>query len=199
MKKAILFFLLFFYFSYGSVFDKFEGKLEKIKGIEAFFTQKTYMKDLDEPETYKGKIFISRDKLKIIYNEPIKQIYFLEGNNLIAYTPEEGQAVKSKLTEEFFTFRVFKAFVSKKGLKSLFALKKENKIGNLTEIFLIPKNSKKVKEVKLVIDENLKIRKIYIWDNEENRLEIEFYDFKYRKKPLNLYIKLPKDTEVISY
>ncbi len=200
MFKFVAFFLIVFSFSFGGVLDDLQEKLKDVSSIQADFFQRTYMPDLEQPEEFKGKIFITKDqKIKIIYEKPIKQIYFLDKDQLTIYTPEDKQVIKSNLTDQFFLLRIFRAFISEEGLKSLFNVEKEVSKGDFIDLILRVKGKSRIKNVELILKKNLTVDQMIVWDKEGNRMEISFYDFKYSKKPLKLYINIPKDVEIIYY
>ncbi|WP_456464218.1 LolA family protein [Persephonella sp.] len=200
MFKFVAFFLIVFSFSFGGVLDDLQEKLKDVSSIQADFFQRTYMPDLEQPEEFKGKIFITKDqKIKIIYEKPIKQIYFLDKDQLTIYTPEDKQVIKSNLTDQFFLLRIFRAFISEEGLKSLFNVEKEVSKGDFIDLILRVKGKSRIKKVELILKKNLTVDQMIVWDKEGNRMEISFYDFKYSKKPLKLYINIPKDVEIIYY
>ncbi|WP_457635921.1 LolA family protein [Persephonella sp.] len=200
MLRFFASFLIVFSFSFGGVLDDLQEKLKDVSSIQADFLQRTYMPDLEQPEEFKGKIFITKDqKIKIIYEKPIKQIYFLDKDQLTIYTPEDKQVIKSHLTDQFFLLRIFRAFMSEEGLKSLFNVEKEVSKGDFTDLILRVKGESRIKKVELILGKNLTVDQMIVWDTEGNRMEISFYDFKYSKKPLKLYIKIPEDVEIMYY
>ena len=200
MFRFFVFFLLVFSFSSGGVLDNLQEKLKDVYSIQSNFLQRTYMPDLEQPEEFKGKIFITKDqKIKINYEEPLKQVYFLDRDQLAIYTPEDKQVIRSHLTDQFFLLRIFRAFISEKGLKSLFNVEKEIPKGNFIDLFLSVKGDSKIKKVEILLKKDLTVHKITVWDKEGNRMEISFYDFRYSKKPLKLYIDIPEDVEIIYY
>ncbi len=200
MLRFFASFLIVFSFSFGGVLDDLQEKLKGVSSIQADFLQRTYMPDLEQPEEFKGKIFITKDqKIKIIYEKPIKQIYFLDKDQLTIYTPEDKQVIKSHLTDQFFLLRIFRAFMSEEGLKSLFNVEKEVSKGDFTDLILRVKGESRIKKVELILGKNLTVDQMIVWDTEGNRMEISFYDFKYSKKPLKLYIKIPEDVEIMYY
>jgi len=200
MLRFFASFLIVFSFSFGGVLDDLQEKLKGVSSIQADFLQRTYMPDLEQPEEFKGKIFITKDqKIKIIYEKPIKQIYFLDKDQLTIYTPEDKQVIKSHLTDQFFLLRIFRAFMSEKGLKLLFNVEKEVSKGDFTDLILSVKGESRIKKVELILGKNLTVDQMIVWDTEGNRMEISFYDFKYSKKPLKLYIKIPEDVEIMYY
>ncbi|WP_297452674.1 outer membrane lipoprotein carrier protein LolA [Persephonella sp.] len=200
MKKYIFLFLLVFSFSYADILDKLEKKLSQISSITAQFKQQTFMEGLDQPDEYEGKLFITKpDTVKLEYFKPVKQIYYLKGNELIVYSPEEKQAVRTKLSDQFIMLKIFKTIASGESLKSLFKLEKNEKKGTYILLILSPKDQKDIKKFTMLLSDDLTIKKMTVWDKEGNKIVIDFYDFRYGRKLLNLYIKIPKDTEWMEY
>jgi len=152
MVRIFLFFFIFFSFSYGGVLEDLQEKLKNVSSIQANFVQRTYIPDLEQPEEFKGKIFITKDqKIKIIYEKPIKQVYFLDKDQLTIYTPEDKQVVKSHLTDQFFLLRIFRAFMSEEGLKSLFKVEKEISKGDYIDLLLSVKGQSRIKKVEILL------------------------------------------------
>ncbi len=196
----IFIFLLLFSFSYGDVLSQLQSKLNNYRYIEARFIQVTYMKDLQEPERFEGKVYLSKpETVKILYEKPLKQIYFIDGDSLTIYTPEEKQAIKSKIDKHFFIAKIFRAISSKEGLKKLFSVEKEDKKGSTIDLVMKVKGDEEIKKVEMLLDKDLDIKQIIVWDSEGNRMELNFYDLVYKKEPQNIYIKLPQDVEIIYY
>ncbi len=202
MKNFLLFFLLFFYASSGGeVFKSLEKKLTSCSYIEASFHQKTHIEGLDEEEnmSFTGKLYISKpDKIKIEYTEPLHQIIFVEGNKSTVYTPEENQAVISKLPEDFLVVKIFSDLSKNKGISDTFSVKEEKKLNNGYLLLLQPED-KKIKKVLLTLDENKNITKIKIIDTENNIVIIKFDYFKCLKEGKELPFSLPKDVNIIEY
>ncbi len=78
-------------------------------------------------------------------------------------------------------------------------MEKEVSKGDFIDLILSVKGDSKIKKVEILLKKDLTVHQIVVWDKEGNRMEISFYDFKYSKKPLNLYINIPKDVEIIYY
>ncbi|MBK3332269.1 outer membrane lipoprotein carrier protein LolA [Persephonella atlantica] len=202
MKKFAVFLLLFSVcsFAFAETLDKLQNKINSYSFIQARFTQITYMKDLQQIERFEGKVYISKpEKVKIIYQKPLKQIYFIDGDSLTIYTPEEKQAIKSKIDKHFFIAKIFRAISSKEGLKKLFSVEKEEKKGNTIDLVMKVKGDEEIKKVEMLLDKDLDIKQIIVWDSEGNRMGLNFYDLVYKKEPQNIYIKLPQDVEIIYY
>ncbi len=202
MKKFAVFLVLFSVFSsaFAETLDKLQNKISSYSFIQVRFTQITYMKDLQQPERFEGKVYISKpEKVKIIYQKPLKQIYFIDGDSLTIYTPEEKQAIKSKIDKHFFIAKIFRAISSKEGLKKLFSVEREDKKGSTIDLVMKVKGDEEIKKVEMILDKDLDIKQIIVWDSEGNRMELNFYDFVYKKEPQNIYIKLPQDVEIIYY
>jgi outer membrane lipoprotein carrier protein len=202
MKNIPLLFLLFFYVSFGGeVFKSLEKKLTSCNYIEAPFHQKTRIEGLDEKENtgFTGKLYISKpDKIKIEYTEPLHQIIFVEGNKSIIYTPEENQAVISKLPEDFLVVKIFSDLSKNKGIGDTFFVKEEKKLSDGYLLLLQPED-KKIKKVLLTLDKNKNITKIKIIDTENNMVIIEFDYFKCLQEGGDLSFSLPKDVDIIEY
>ncbi len=200
MKKILLSFLFSFSFSLaGEIFDAFYKKLSTTEGIKGDFTQETYINGTSEKQTFKGILYAEKpDKIKIEYLTPIKQIVYVEKDKVIVYTPEENQAVISKLPEDFITVKIFKSLSSGKMLKEIFSSLKEQKNSNGYTIQLKPVD-KSISDVSLNLKKDFKVNKINIIDKEGNRVIIIFDKFDYLSKPVEIGLKLPEGVEVLRY
>ena len=200
MKKILLSFLFSFSFSLaGEIFDAFYKKLSTTEGIKGDFTQETYINGSSEKQTFKGILYAEKpDKIKIEYLTPIKQIVYVEKDKVIVYTPEENQAVISKLPEDFITVKIFKSLSSGKMLKEIFSSLKEQKNSNGYTIQLKPVD-KSISDVSLNLKKDFKVNKINIIDKEGNRVIIIFDKFDYLSKPVEIGLKLPEGVEVLRY
>ena len=200
MKKILLSFLFSFSFSFaGEIFDAFYKKLSTTEGIKGDFTQETYINGSSEKQTFKGILYAEKpDKIKIEYLTPIKQIVYVEKDKVIVYTPEENQAVMSKLPEDFITVKIFKSLSSGKMLKEIFSSLKEQKNSNGYTIQLKPVD-KSISDVSLNLKKDFKVNKINIIDKEGNRVIIIFDKFDYLSKPVEIGLKLPEGVEVLRY
>ncbi|WP_457643165.1 LolA family protein [Persephonella sp.] len=201
MLRTLLAFIFLFSYSYGSVLDSLEEKVKEYQSIQSKFVQKTFMKGLQEPETFEGKLFITKpEKIKILYEKPIKQVYFMEGKKLIIYTPEEKQVIKTEVSDQFILIKIFRAFSENGGLKKLFKLEKEVEKGRYIDAVLSVKESTDIKKVEMILKkDSFAVEQIIVWDSEGNKIVLSFYDFEYKKEPLKLYINIPDNVEIINY
>ncbi len=199
MRKIFLFFLLIFNLSFADeIVDRFQEKLNKIQSIEGTFIQKVYQNGFKNPEIFNGKIVGSKPFiLKIEYFKPFKQIILVNKGEAILYTPDDNQAIVSKIDNNLIIAEIFEMILKNKPLTNSFSIstKKQNKESSL---ILIPKNNNEVSKIVLNIQNNdFIIKKIEVIDKEDNLLEIEFQNFTYYKNKLNIDLSLPKNVKII--
>jgi len=202
MKHFFLFLFLFIFSNAysGEIFDKFNKKLALFNGIEASFLQEVHVKGMEDTQKFSGELFISKpDKVKVIYEEPIKQIVFIKKDKTIIYTPEEKQAVISKLSKDFIVVNIFKNLSSKSSLSDIFNVKEENEYKNGFFLVLEPVNNRSIKKIYLYLNKEMSINEIKIIDKDGNMAKILFKDFKYLKAPPEVELKLPEDVEIMRY
>ncbi len=200
MGKKIILFLILTVFSIstaGEVLKSFEEHLKKVKSVRGKFLQITTIEGFDEPQTFIGEIYITKpDTLKIIYKDPFKQIILVKGSQSTIYTPEEKQAIISKLSEDFIIVKIFKHMIKNKSLKEIFKVKEEKKTKEGVLIVLEPIEDKEIKKVELIIKNKNKLYKLKIY-GKDSTVELQFAEFEYLDKKLELNIDLPADVEII--
>ncbi len=69
---------------------------ENIKDIKGSFIQKSYIKDLNRTDTYKGQFFIKSPKMRWEYKADKPQIVYITGDDIIIYQKKEKQAFKAR-------------------------------------------------------------------------------------------------------
>ncbi|HET6370135.1 MAG TPA: outer membrane lipoprotein carrier protein LolA [Nitrospiria bacterium] len=67
----------------NEVVQKTQDAYEKVRDIEADFTQKVVFKDFDTPFTSAGQVYLKRGKMRWDYKEPSKQQIFVEDEKVL--------------------------------------------------------------------------------------------------------------------
>jgi len=199
--KKIIFFILFPFFVFASVIDDLDKIIKSNKAIQGEFIQKSYISGFNQPEIFKGEIYITKpDKIKIIYKEPLYQQIYIDSKKFIVYTPSEKQAVISKKNDDLIIVDIFEIMIGNKNLKDILNIKKEISENNHYKIQTVPKNNKDIKLLTFIFSkEDMKLKTVEALDNEDNKVVIEFSKFNYLNKDLNLKIDIPKDINIINY
>ncbi len=197
--RKILFLFLLFSFSFASTsVDSLFKSIEGCPFIEASFIQKVYVQGEKDPQTFKGKLFISkRGKIKILYTEPLKQIIFIEKDKSTIYTPEENQVIVSKLPEDFIVGKIFRAFSDNKSLERFFSVTGKKKEEENITVYLKTED-KNIEGISIKTDRENKIKQIQITDKEKNRVILIFNNFLCKKNG-NIELKLPEGVDIIHY
>ncbi len=112
---------------------------EKMKSLEADFTQTVRFADFDHQSVSKGKVFFhkgqdaSPGKMRWDYFEPTKQQIFVNGDQILHYTPEHQQVLKGKMSKQ--SGLPLDLFMSMEKIRELFDISPTGK----HELLLIPK------------------------------------------------------------
>ncbi len=106
---------------------------EKMKNIEADFTQTVDFADFDTQATSTGKVFLKKGKMRWDYFTPTPQQIFIDGNRLLQYVPQHQQVLRSQISQR--TGLPIDLFM---GIGKIGELFKISKTGE-RELLLIPK------------------------------------------------------------
>jgi len=69
-----------------------------IKDMSFSFRQKTALKGAGEPQEVVGKVIMTRkpERFRVDYESPVRQVAIYDGENIMLYMPETGQAFRQK-------------------------------------------------------------------------------------------------------
>ncbi|MEW5693027.1 MAG: outer-membrane lipoprotein carrier protein LolA [Candidatus Hydrogenedentota bacterium] len=179
----IIYFLIFNSFLFAeevSIIDKFEAFKKDIKVFSIVANIKIPLKDkLHQEDRYEIV------KLKLLFQKPYffrteyksglqTVITVCDGENIFTNTKGDKYIYVQKVDKELFTSRDFKIFI---GILNEPLEKEYNvsyfKKNNFFEILLIPDEQDEIKKIKVLITEDLIIKKIDIYINGNNDRPIE--------------------------
>ncbi len=202
MKRLVFllfFFLYFFYSDAAEALKEFQNKYGRCEAIEGSFTQKTYISGDFSPQVFEGKITIVKpDKIRIEYTSPISQIIYVEGEKTVIYSPEEQQAIISKLDKSFLVGKIFKNLAENRSLSSVFKDLREKEDNN-KKVIILKSDDKQVREIFITLSKDNNLSEIQIIDSNNNKVDITFSSFKCLDKKIDITLKLPKNVEIINY
>ncbi len=200
LKKILILVLFTFAISFADTLEKIESIIQNSKSIKAKFTQISKIEGFDEESKFEGLLYISKpDKVKIEYVFPEKNIIFVEKDKVIMYNPKDKQAAISKLSDQFIVVKIFNMIAKNQSLTQLFNVKEKKENKNELIVYLLPKDNKQLKSLKIVfLKKNYKIKEIEIIDTENNKVLLIFKNFEYLDKKIPLELKLPKNVQIFS-
>ncbi len=130
-----LFLLLFlFHVVFASGLDNLQNWLKENSKID--FTQKVFLKEMNQWQEYKGYICIEKNQFVVSYSSPYNQKIFFKDKNLYLYSPEENQLIITKEGENPFLSQVLKILAGEK-ISKIFKVKKEDK----NKVELVPNDA----------------------------------------------------------
>ena len=190
MKK--IFFLLLFIFSF-SLASQLDNLLQKYYYSKIYFTQKTYIKDLDETQEFKGIIYIKKPDFRVDYISPYRQTILVKNNKIYIYNPEENQLIITSARQDLLILNILNILSGKEKINRLFRIgnKKNNRF------ILLPEQFSDIKKIELLTENGL-IKKINIEDKNKNQVEI-FINNTIFTKNIELNLKLPENINIINY
>ena len=199
-------FILFGTASYASDVDKLvtliEDRSRTIQDIQGRFIQKSYIKDLDRTESYKGEFFISRrsgTKMKWIYEKPRDEEVIITGTDIWIYKRSEKQALKSRFSEGSYGQTPIALLSSLQNLRNNFDIT----MAGHRVLRLLPKRPMgAVKKVLLRVDDNnFPITGFTFIDAYDNRIDIEITDVRINPglKDSIFVFKAPPGVEVFDF
>lgn len=159
--------------------EKIQKAYENIKSISGKFTQKSYIKDLNRTDNYKGKFFIKRPmKLKWEYEGKNPQEIYINNNEITIYQKKEKQAIKGNFNKETYGQAPVVLLSGFGNVKEEFNISSKN-----NSLILKPKKPLgSVNYIELEItDDNFPILSFVIYDNHSNKTSIVLKDVEINK------------------
>ena len=153
------------------------------------FTQKTFLKEMNQWQEFKGSVCLGKNVITLVYNEPYKQEIFLKEDGIYIYSPEENQIIITDVKDNKFLNRILKLLAGT-DVKESFKTKQISK--NTVEI--IPENQS-IKRI-LIILKDKKIQQIKAEDIDGNKFIIEINKVSSCQPD---QFKLPSKAEIIDY
>jgi outer membrane lipoprotein carrier protein len=212
LSACFLFAVVLFFFSSPSsadplkeplseVVQKTQEAYEKVRDIEADFTQRVVFKDFDTPFTSEGQVYLKRGKMRWDYREPSKQQIFVEDEKVLYYVPEHRQVIKSNLASEADSQVPIGLLAGTARLSQDFDISFEESDGSAYHLKLIPKD-RNMRTVKIQIEVSPAshlIQKITLHEVNGNRSVFNFSGLKVNqglKDDVFSFI-VPKGVEVV--
>ncbi len=184
--------------------DAIQKEYEKISTFEADFTQKSYVKMMNQTQSVEGQVTIKKPgKMKWIYGAPDTQILISDGTNLWLYIPEEEQATKVPV-ESIYSSNTPALFLAGKGkLTQSFNVQSVSEEDPSIFVTLVPKTEEQGLE-RLILHadkKNYQITGSTVYDKLGNKTEIRFSRIRINREIPNeqFQLKTPLGVEILDY
>ena len=184
--------------------DAIQKEYENILTFEADFTQKSYVKMMNQTQSVKGTVKIKKPgKMKWVYGAPDTQILISDGKNLWLYVPEEEQATKVPV-ESIYSSNTPALFLAGKGkLTQSFNVESVSEENRNILINLVPKSEEQgLARLILHADKkNYQITGSTVYDKLGNKTEIKFSRARINREipEEQFQLKTPPGVEILDY
>ena len=186
------------------VLDAIQRQYEKVSTFEADFTQRSYVKMMNQTQSVKGTVKIKKPgKMKWVYGAPDTQILISDGKNLWLYVPEEEQATKVPV-ESIYSSNTPALFLAGKGkLTRSFNVESVSQENQNILVTLVPKNEDQgLARLILHADKkNYQITGLTVYDKLGNKTEIRFSQIRINREipEEQFQLKTPPGVEILDY
>ena len=184
--------------------DAIQRQYEKVSTFEADFTQRSYVKMMNQTQSVKGTVKIKKPgKMKWVYGAPDTQILISDGKNLWLYVPEEEQATKVPV-ESIYSSNTPALFLAGKGkLTRSFNVESVSEENRNILVTLVPKNEDQGL-ARLILHANKKNYQITgstVYDKLGNKTEIRFSQIRINREipEEQFQLKTPPGVEILDY
>ena len=184
--------------------DAIQQQYETISTFEADFTQRSYVKMMNQTQSVQGKVKIKKPgKMKLVYGAPDTQILISDGKNLWLYVPEEEQATKVPV-ESIYSSNTPALFLAGKGkLAQSFNVESVSQENQNILVTLVPKSEEQgLARLVLQADKkNYQITGSTVYDKLGNRTEIQFKRTRINREipEEQFQLKTPPGVEILDY
>ena len=184
--------------------DSIQRQYEKVSTFEADFTQRSYVKMMNQTQSIKGTVKIKKPgKMKWVYGAPDTQILISDGKNLWLYVPEEEQATKVPV-ESIYSSNTPALFLAGKGkLTRSFNVESVSQENQNILVTLVPKNEDQgLARLILHADKkNYQITGSTVYDKLGNKTEIRFSRIRINREipEEQFQLKTPPGVEILDY
>ena len=184
--------------------DAIQRQYEKVSTFEADFTQRSYVKMMNQTQSVKGTVKIKKPgKMKWVYGAPDTQILISDGKNLWLYVPEEEQATKVPV-ESIYSSNTPALFLAGKGkLTRSFNGESVSEENRNILVTLVPKNEDQgLARLILHADKkNYQITRSTVYDKLGNKTEIRFSRIRINREipEEQFQLKTPPGVEILDY
>ena len=184
--------------------DAIQRQYEKVSTFEADFTQRSYVKMMNQTQSVKGTVKIKKPgKMKWVYGAPDTQILISDGKNLWLYVPEEEQATRVPV-ESIYSSNTPALFLAGKGkLTQSFNVESVSEENKNILVTLVPKNDDQgLARLILHADKkNYQITGSTVYDKLGNKTEIRFSRIRINREipEEQFQLKTPPGVEILDY
>jgi outer membrane lipoprotein carrier protein len=184
--------------------DAIQSQYEKIITFEADFTQKSYVKMMNQSQSVEGQVQIKKPgKMRWVYGAPDTQILISNEKNLWLYIPEEGQATKLPV-ESIYSSNTPALFLAGKGkLTQAFNIESVSQENRSIIVTLVPKSLENglARLVLLANKKNYQIIGSTVYDKLGNKTEIRFNQIRVNQKipEEQFQLNTPPGVEILDY
>ena len=184
--------------------DAIQRQYEKVSTFEADFTQRSYVKMMNQTHSVKGTVKIKKPgKMKWVYGAPDTQILISDGKNLWLYVPEEEQATKVPV-ESIYSSNTPALFLAGKGkLTRSFNVESVSQENQNILVTLVPKNEDQgLARLILHADKkNYQITGSTVYDKLGNKTEIRFSRIRINREipEEQFQLRTPPGVEILDY
>ena len=184
--------------------DAIQRQYEKVSTFEADFTQRSYVKMMNQTQSVKGTVKIKKPgKMKWVYGAPDTQILISDGKNLWLYVPEEEQATRVPV-ESIYSSNTPALFLAGKGkLTRSFNVESVSEENRNILVTLVPKNEDQGL-ARLILHANKKNYQITgstVYDKLGNKTDIRFSRIRINREipEEQFQLKTPPGVEILDY
>jgi len=184
--------------------DAIQNQYEKVLTFEADFSQKSYVKAMNQTQSVKGQVQIKKPgKMRWVYGAPDTQILISNEKTLWLYVPEEEQATKVPV-ESIYSSNTPALFLAGKGkLTQAFNVESVSQESQNIVVTLVPKNEDQslARLVLLADKKNYQITGSTVYDKLGNKTEIRFNRIRVNREipEEQFQLKTPPGVEILDY
>ena len=209
-KHLVLFFILilpvslFAQTSDQQALDAIQSQYEKILTFEADFTQRSYVKMMNQTQDVKGRVQIKKPgKMRWVYGAPDTQILISNEKTLWLYVPDEEQATKVPV-ESIYSSNTPALFLAGRGkLTHAFDVESVSQEDKNILVSLVPKSAEQgLARLVLQADKkNYQITGSTVYDKLGNKTEIRFnrIQVNHEISEEQFQLKTPPGVEILDY
>jgi outer membrane lipoprotein carrier protein len=184
--------------------DAIQSQYEKILTFEADFTQRSYVKMMNQTQDVKGRVQIKKPgKMRWVYGVPDTQILISNEKTLWLYVPVEEQATKVPV-ESIYSSNTPALFLAGRGkLTHAFDVESVSQEDKNILVSLVPKSPEQgLARLVLQADKkNYQITGSTVYDKLGNRTEIRFNQIQVNHEisEEQFQLKTPPGVEILDY
>jgi outer membrane lipoprotein carrier protein len=186
------------------VLDAIQSQYEKILTFEAEFTQRSYVKMMNQTQEVQGRVQIKKPgKMRWVYGAPDIQILISNEKTLWLYVPDEEQATKVPV-ESIYSSNTPALFLAGRGkLTHTFDVESVSQEDKNILVSLVPKSAEQglVRLVLQADKKNYQITGSTVYDKLENKTVIRFnrIQVNHEISEEQFQLKTPPSVEILDY